>query len=353
MNIAQNMQIVAKGCFLAGTEIETPDGFAPIETLKAGDEVISYNEKTGVKEVSKIGDIDILQKEAYYNINNQVKVTGEHPFYTNKGITEVSSFDYTHKLIDTDNNEVLIGNFERIEESVTVYNLLDVVPNHNYYAGGFLVHNKGSIGGGRSSGGGFRSSSGSSKSSSSKSSSSKNSTSKSTGKSSSDKTNSSTGKSSTKAAEPSKPKTSTSAGTSKAKPGAKIKDTNTGKEVVSSTKKPTTTKKAVESKGVVGDNGYYPRFANGYQPPAGSVAYYPQHSFVDYLPWIYLFSLGGDSPQRDQVVMVEPSGKEVTAPPEPQGVDGLAVLNWILLIAIVLAAIGGIVWGVNKLTSKQ
>lgn len=138
-------------------------------------------------------------------------------------------------------------------------------------------------------------------------------------------------------------------GKSTAKPGAKVK-TADGKEVTSSTKKPTNSK-FTQSKGVVGDNGYSPRFNNGYTAPPGSVVYYPQHGFIDYLPWIYLFSQ--DSPAKDQAAIVQPDGKEVTAQPVQEGGDGLAVFNWILLILIALAVIGGIVWGVNKLTNKE
>lgn len=138
-------------------------------------------------------------------------------------------------------------------------------------------------------------------------------------------------------------------GTSKAAPGSKVK-TSDGKEVQSSTKKPTNSK-YTESKGVVGDNGYSPRFNNGYSAPAGSVVYYPQHSALDYLPWIYLFSQ--NSPAKDQATIVQPDGKEMQAQPVQEGGDGLAVLNWFILIVMALAIVGGIIWGVNKVITKR
>lgn len=185
--------------------------------------------------------------------------------------------------------------------------------------------------------GGFRSSGGyrSSSSSSSRSSPSKSSSSSKSG----------TSKSTTKTS-PSRP---ANYGTSTKKAGDTIKVG--GKTIKTSTKKPTNSIYKNQA-GVVGDNGYTPRFTNGYSAPAGSVVYYPQHSFVDYLPWVYLFSLGGDSPQDDKVTTVQPDGKQVVAEPVQEGVDGLAVFNWILLVVIVIAAIGGIVYGVNKLTSE-
>lgn len=474
MGITTSLTTFAKGggCFLAGTLISTPDGDKAIETLKAGDSVFSYNEKTGDREISKIGSIDVLDRTAYYEINGSIKATAEHPFYTNNGIQEVQHFDSTTKLIDIDGNEVAILSYLKFEENVTVYNLLDVLPNnnyfasnflvhnkgggcflagtlikvidsngknystkqiqnlkgnetlvtlntetgeeetstyerldrlvaqsyyiindsvwvtgehpfytengivkvedlrigdtlikghwnlktekvtkieyveedvviyniinvennHNYYANNFLVHNKGG-GGGHASSGGHSSSSSSSRGSSSSSSSGK-STSSSTGKSPSTSAN--------KSANSSSSKSTTSAKTA---PGTTV--TANGKTVKTSTVKPANKSQA----GITGVDGYSPKFKNGYTPPAGSVVYYPQHSALDYLPWVYLFSQ--HSPQNDSATTVQPDGKQVTAQPVQEGVDGLAVFNWILLIVIALAIIAGIVWGINKVTTKD
>lgn len=184
-------------------------------------------------------------------------------------------------------------------------------------------------GGSRSGGGGFSRSSGSFKSSSSSKSS-----------------KSSSNKSSSKPATPSKPKT----GTSTSKPGSTIK-TADGKTVKSSTKTPTN-KQYTNSKGIVGDNGYTPRYVNGYSAPAGSVVYQENNSALDYLPWIYIFSMGGDSPRNDKEVIVQPDGKEVQAKPVQEGLDGMLIFNWIILILLAGAVIAGVVWVVNKFTSK-
>lgn len=125
-------------------------------------------------------------------------------------------------------------------------------------------------------------------------------------------------------------------------------------KVVTDAKKPsaaTTKGKPYSSKGNVIDGNYQPRFQGGYTAPAGSVVYYRDHSFIDYLPWIYLFSQ--DSPRNDQAVIVQPDGKEVAAQPEPEGVDGLLILNWIILLVIALGLIAGVVWGVYKWQEKK
>lgn len=314
MGIAPNLTYFARGgggCFLAGTMIGTPDGDKPIESLNLGDKVISYNEITGEQQVSVIGDIDVLDREAYYTINGIVKATAEHPFYTNRGIVEVKDLTDTHMLVGRYDKELPIRSKELTEASCTVYNLRNVLPNNNYYASNYLVHNKGG-------GGGHASSSGRS---------------------------SSTRSSTSSRATSSGPRV----GTSRAKAGSTIK-TSSGQSIKTSSKTPTNSK-YTDSRGVVGDNGYSPRFTNGYVAPAGSVVYYPQHDAFDYLPWVYLFS--HDSPQNDKVTTVQPSGKEVVAQPVPEGTDGLAVFNWLLLIIIGAAILSGIVWGVNKVTSRN
>lgn len=314
------------GCFLAGTAIETPKGTVSIEDMKSGDEVWSRNEQTGKLEVAIVERLDVLAAREYYTLNHEVNVTAEHPFYTynlaNKQyvIKKVSELKLGDDLLNINGNQVPLRSIRIHKQDVVIYNLINVEPNHNYFAAGYLVHNKGGIGGGARGGGGARSSGTSKSSSSSKSTST-----------------------------PSKPKV----GVSTAKPGSTIK-TADGKTVKSSTATPAKPGYSKTSKGIVGDNGYTPRFTNGYSAPAGSTVYYRDTSALDYLPWIYLFSQDNPAtPQGQTATIVQPDGKQVEAKPVPQGTDGLAVLNWFLLIMIIAGIIGGIIWGVNKLTTKE
>jgi len=301
------------GCFLAGTQVTMQSGNKNIEDVKAGDKIWTLNEKTQITELATVGELQVLKESGYYIINGEVRTTAKHPFYTTDGLKTVEELKIGDLLYKGFDNKTSIKTIDYIGEDVTVYNLLNVTPNHNYLADGYLVHNKGGFGGGgRSSGGSHSSSSGS----------------KSSGFSSGPKP-----------------------GVSTAKPGSTIK-TSDGKTVKSSTKTPTKQGFST-SKGIVGDNGYTPKFTNGYSAPAGSVVYYRDTSFVDYLPWVYLFMNSNAAPQNQQATIVQPDGKEVQAQPVQEGVDGLAVLNWILLIAIVAGIIGGIVWGVNKWSSRN
>lgn len=335
------------GCFLAGTQIlvdlkeqDMATAFANIEDLKAGDEIVSLNETTGKQQLSTIEKIDKLVSESYYIINDNVQATGEHPFYTTDGIKKVSELQLGDVLRTMYGDET-VHTLQFVQSDVVIYNLINVEPNHNYYADGYLVHNKGG-------GGGHASSSHASVSHTSTSSKS----SPSSSKASPGSTKSTTSTTKSAPAKPAAPKTSAKAGTSKAKPGSTIK-TADGKVIKTSTAKPTNAKYN-KSVGVVGDNGYTPRFTSGYQAPAGSVVYYQNHSALDYLPWIYLFSQDhSPAPSQQTATVVQPDGKQVVAKPVAGGTDGLAILNWIILIIIVGAIVAGIVALVNKLTTKH
>ena len=144
------------GCFAEGTLILTPEGNQNIEQLHSGDHVVNYNFSTHHRERGVISNIEIINSPDYYLINHQTKVTGTHPFYlrTPKGIkvTQTQYLQQGDNLINQNNSWVKINSIEHIFESISVYNLISINPNHNFYADGFLVHNKGGGGGGGSYG---------------------------------------------------------------------------------------------------------------------------------------------------------------------------------------------------------
>ena len=93
-----------------------------------------------------------------YTLENGVTITGtsDHPIYVNdKGYCSLdpeitkndSGFDCSQievgdKLLHYDGYEVPITYIDRLEEPATVYNLSNIEDNHNFYANGFLVHNR-------------------------------------------------------------------------------------------------------------------------------------------------------------------------------------------------------------------
>jgi len=85
-------QLFAKGarmcCFVAGTSIHTDKGLVPIEQIKIGDKVLSYDEKTGEFEYKPVARTSIAVKENIVKVKVRgeklLTTTDEHPFYVRK-----------------------------------------------------------------------------------------------------------------------------------------------------------------------------------------------------------------------------------------------------------------------------
>lgn len=162
--------------------------------------------------------------------------------------------------------------------------------------------------------------------------------------------------SSSRSSTPSTARTSTPSAPKPA-PAPRVSSTpnSTTKTVVAPVKTTTTGKKTTGKANVVDDT-YKPRIKGGYTPPAGSTVQYVERSpsFMDYLPWLYIFSQSHrDNVNKQEAVVTEPDGTEKTVVMEEEGTDGLLILNWIIMIALT----GGLIWGivllVNKFTKKR
>ncbi len=138
------------GCFLPGTLVSTPNGPTEIETLKPGDKVYSFNEKTGQKQISDFKKLDINFVDEYLIINGKINSTIYHPFYiVNQTVTPTKLITIRAdqlKIGDILQNEagkyIPVYSIEKIQNpQTTVYNLLNVTPNKNFYAEDILVHN--------------------------------------------------------------------------------------------------------------------------------------------------------------------------------------------------------------------
>ena len=85
--------------------------------------------------------------DGYYNINDGlIKVTAEHDFWTYTDEKwkwyNPRQLDVGDKLLDYEGNLIEITSIENIIGEVEVVNF-DVEPLDIYFAGGLLVHNKG------------------------------------------------------------------------------------------------------------------------------------------------------------------------------------------------------------------
>ncbi len=150
-------------CLAYGTLIEMADNtFKPIEDVIAGDEVVSYNIEGlsleeeawidwyaryrvfGEKTVSTVVTNTLGRNGAYYLINNNLKITNEHPMLMKKGDTitweSMKHLRVGHSIFNSDLEWVEVTSIERVVVEFQTGDL-DVEQVDNYFAGGILVHN--------------------------------------------------------------------------------------------------------------------------------------------------------------------------------------------------------------------
>jgi len=147
-NFYANEFLVHNRCFVAGTEITLLNGDTKdIENVVVGEEVLTYNEELGINEGGIVGDLKQHQVEKVIRLTldneNVIITTHEHPFFVEgKGWVKASELEPLDVCKKVDGGESLISSVEVLKETHTVYNLLSVSENHNFYANGILVHNK-------------------------------------------------------------------------------------------------------------------------------------------------------------------------------------------------------------------
>ncbi len=131
--------------FTVGTEVLTPDGLKPIESLTEGDRVISRDDQTFATTESRITALRQRVAPSYITLtlhNEQIQTTPEHPFWTqNKGWQTADKLVYAQALATRDADR-LIWALDPVNEPVTVYNFT-VEPDHTYFVGKnhLWVHN--------------------------------------------------------------------------------------------------------------------------------------------------------------------------------------------------------------------
>ncbi|MHC4704415.1 MAG: Hint domain-containing protein, partial [Planctomycetota bacterium] len=67
------------GCFVSGTLVETPHGAIAIEHLVVGDRVLGLSDD-GMSVVNEVVEVHRALAVQYYIINDEISVTGAHPF---------------------------------------------------------------------------------------------------------------------------------------------------------------------------------------------------------------------------------------------------------------------------------
>ena len=145
-----NNECIPKCCFVAGTKVKTPNGEQPIETLKAGDYITTYNEEAKQYEPNKV-----LRKLINRNVTELATLklsNGEtlqfnayHPLLTENGYKSLTCHNDLPLLTKEDKliggvmiEEVVV---ENLENPIAAYNLL-VENNNNFIVNGVIALGK-------------------------------------------------------------------------------------------------------------------------------------------------------------------------------------------------------------------
>jgi len=134
-------------CFVAGTMILTATGLVAIESIKAGDKVVSTNSETFETAHKTVLETYIrkVDKLVYLTIAGALIITTvDHPFYVrNQDFVSAAELHIGYETVDS-NGVISVIEDVRIEntEITTVYNF-QVEDFHTYYVSelGILVHN--------------------------------------------------------------------------------------------------------------------------------------------------------------------------------------------------------------------
>tara|TARA_A100001201_G_scaffold142416_1_gene140567 strand:+ start:1179 stop:3494 length:2316 start_codon:yes stop_codon:yes gene_type:complete len=146
-------------CFIAGTMIECEDLVKPIEDVKVGERVATYNHELNEIEFKIVEEVCICDNKPVIKVtigDIEVTSTHDHPYYVDgKGYAsynpvqtfedaglEVAKLEVGDKVMDYNQTFVEVKSIEELEETETVYNLKHVRDNNNFYANNFLVHNR-------------------------------------------------------------------------------------------------------------------------------------------------------------------------------------------------------------------
>ena len=111
--------------------------------MKKGDLVKSYDTKVEAKVDSEVTETFLHENhDGYLVINENIKTTSNHPFYSNGDWVDAGELSVGDKILHVDGLEHTVESIENYDDTIDVYNI-EVDGNHNYYAENYLVHNKG------------------------------------------------------------------------------------------------------------------------------------------------------------------------------------------------------------------
>jgi hypothetical protein len=127
-------------CVAEGTLLETPQGAVPVEQLRQGDLVLSYDFDLNETVFRRITAIASHLADETVVIDGRLRVTPEHRIWDGAGWTHAADLVPGVSLL-TPTGAFSVSRIERKSAAITVYSL-SVEGTRNFFADGILVHNK-------------------------------------------------------------------------------------------------------------------------------------------------------------------------------------------------------------------
>jgi hypothetical protein len=141
---------IPPSCFVAGTPITMADGSTkPIEAVRVGDTVLSYDEATGALAPGSVqATMEHPDSTRLVVVNSTLVTTPEHPFWVDGRWVAAGQLRVGDALLTAASAQASpmlvpasVHSLEARSDSTTTYNFT-VGRYHDYFAGGVLVHNK-------------------------------------------------------------------------------------------------------------------------------------------------------------------------------------------------------------------
>lgn len=136
------------GCFVAETNILTPNGEMELGSLKKGDEVLSWNGEECELRARRIQKVLVHKPQSVVDLSYEgnsvpVTVTLNHLLFTQNGWKQVKALSRRDKLIVVQREGVSLApirDITKLKGKVPVFNLR-TEGEHTFVAGGILAHN--------------------------------------------------------------------------------------------------------------------------------------------------------------------------------------------------------------------
>ncbi len=134
-------------CFVAGTLVATPSGSRPIESIRAGDEVVSRDASSGLFATERVvrtietpsAPIVELALARVDGETETVRATPFHPFFTlDRGWVEAERLVRGEILLDAQDRAIQVVSVADLPTREEVFNL-EVADTHSYFAGSLAV----------------------------------------------------------------------------------------------------------------------------------------------------------------------------------------------------------------------